>query len=651
MSATINSIPASQIVSVVPSVVNAGGAGLDLIELMLTTNPRFPIGQVLSFPSQAAVASYAGATSLEAIETAVYFGGFIGATKLPGAVLFAQYPAANVGAYLRGGSVAALTLTQLQALAGVITITIDGTPHTSSSINLSSATSFSSAAALITTGLGLTGPTVASVTGSFGASSTGSGSGTNLTLSSTTGVIHPGTATSASISGTGVPANTYIVSQTSGTTGGDGVYVTNNATTSSGATITVTSTTADITAIGSGTLAVGQELTGTSLSTTTYISSQTSGTPGGIGVYVTTAAHSVGSETITAVTPVVSYDSISGGFVIISSTTGASSTIGYATGTLAAPLNLTSATGAVLSQGAAATTPGAFMASVIGITTDWATFQTIFDPDNGSGNTNKLAFAAWVNSTGNRYAYLCTDTDITATQSTAATGSLGYTLKASGSSGTIPLYQPVGGANHLAAFVGGFAASLNFEQTNGRATLAFRGQSGLVPSVTDATSATNLLANDYVFYGAYATANQAFRWMYNGQITGLFSWADSYLNQIWFNNACQLALMEMLGNYLSIPYNPVGYGYIRAALMDPINAALNFGAIRANVPLSSAQASEVNAIAGMKVDDVLGTRGWYLVIQPATAQVRALRNSPTIILLYMDGQSVQRITLSSILVQ
>ena len=64
-----------------------------------------------------------------------------------------------------------------------------------------------------------------------GASFTGTGSGTNLTISAVTGLIEPGQL----VQGTGVPASTTIVSQTSGTPGGAGVYVTNNATTSSGA--------------------------------------------------------------------------------------------------------------------------------------------------------------------------------------------------------------------------------------------------------------------------------------------------------------------------------------------------------------------------------------------------------------------------------
>jgi hypothetical protein len=67
-----------------------------------------------------------------------------------------------------------------------------------------------------------------------GATFTGTGSGTNLTASAVTGLIGIGDV----ITGTGVPANTSIISQTSGTTGGAGVYVTSNATTSSSAALT-----------------------------------------------------------------------------------------------------------------------------------------------------------------------------------------------------------------------------------------------------------------------------------------------------------------------------------------------------------------------------------------------------------------------------
>jgi hypothetical protein len=62
-----------------------------------------------------------------------------------------------------------------------------------------------------------------------GATFTGTGTGTNLAVTSVTGMIQPGQL----VIGTGVPANTTIVSGPPG--GGAGTYVTSNATTSSGA--------------------------------------------------------------------------------------------------------------------------------------------------------------------------------------------------------------------------------------------------------------------------------------------------------------------------------------------------------------------------------------------------------------------------------
>jgi hypothetical protein len=63
----------------------------------------------------------------------------------------------------------------------------------------------------------------------------GTGSGANLTVTNVVGgTLRPNYA----IAGSGVPAGTTIVSQTSGPIGGAGVYVTSGATTSSGATLT-----------------------------------------------------------------------------------------------------------------------------------------------------------------------------------------------------------------------------------------------------------------------------------------------------------------------------------------------------------------------------------------------------------------------------
>lgn len=489
-------IPASAIVKINPGVIGGGGSALALNGIILTNSGAVPIGAVQPFSSAGAVGSFFSPASGEKALADVYFSGYDSSTAKPGRLFFAQYAAADVAAYLRSGSLAAMTLAQLKALTGTLIVTIDGAEITSLAINMASATSFSDAASIITIAL-------------------------------------------------------------------------------------------DSSAFAS-------------------------------------------------------YDSVRAAFVITSGTTGAGSTITAATGTLAVSLKLTTTTGAVTSQGAVASTPAAAMDAVKAKTLNWASFMTAFEPDID----DKLAFAAWTNAQGNRFAYVCWDTDVTAEQS-GNTTALGPQLIALNSSGTVPVYMD----KLHAAFVLGAVAAIDFARTNGRITLAFKSQSGLAASVTDQTVADNLIANGYNFYGAYATANDGFTFLYPGQVTGDYAFLDEFVNQVWLNSALQLAMMSLLTAVPSIPYTPQGYSLIDAACLDPINAALNFGAIRENVPLSSAQKAQVNNAAGTPIDQVLSTRGWYLQILPATAQVRAARGTPSMTFWYMDGGSVQAIILASIVIQ
>lgn len=640
----MSTIPASEIANVTPSVLAAGGSALDLVGLVLTTTARIPIGTVQSFATQTAVANYFGSSSPEANLATKYFLGFDNSTAKPGSVLFAQYNAAAASAFLRGGNVSTLTLAQIQAINGTLSVTIDSVVK-SASISLAAATSLSNAAVIITDALVITGVTTAVVTASQGATFTGTGAGTNLTTSAVTGVIHPGD----SVTGTGVPGGTTIVSQTSGTTGGAGVYVTSAATTSAGAALTTTSTTMEVTGLTSGAIAVGNVLSGAGVSADTYVTALGTGT-GGVGTYITSVAQQHASTTVTAKVPGVVYDSVSGGFQINSGTTGATSTITFATGAISAALALTSATGAVLSQGAAAAVPGAFMDGIVSATQNWASFLLGFDPDNGSGNAQKLLFAQWTNGKSNRYAFICWDTDASPTTTVPATTSLGALIATSNLSGTILIYTPLVSSNAsgaVAAFIAGAIASISFTSLGGRTTLAFRSQTGLVADVTVQTIAANLIANAYNYYGAFATANTNFVFFNNGTCSGPFLWADSYIDQVWLNNSLQLALMTLLTGVGSIPYNNAGFAQIESALADPINAGVNFGAIRAGIQLSASQISAVNNAAGLKIDGTLSQRGWYLQISSASPTVRQARNSPPTTFWYVDGQSIQKINVTS----
>ncbi|MGP2516373.1 DUF3383 domain-containing protein [Yersinia sp. 2545 StPb PI] len=487
-------IPAKKIVQVNPGVLSAGGSAVDLNGLILTTNTAIPIGSTLQFSSADAVSKYFGATSTEAEMSGIYFGGYLNATKMPGLLNLTQYPSADVSAYLRSGSLAAMKLDELKLLTGSLTISVDGTPVTAASISLAAATSFSSAATILATALSLP----------------------------------------------------------------------------------------------------------------------------------------------------VTFDSIQSAFTIKSTTSGAASTIGYATGTLSAGLKLTNATSAVTSQGADQTNPVEFMTNLVLRTQNFGAFTTAFEPELES----KLAFSQWTNSTNKRYAYIGFDTDANAIVADS-TNTWAYAVKQAEYEGSCMVY---GDLTH-AAFVLGVTAAIDFTRTNGRITYAFKRQGGLLPSTTDETEATNLIANGYNFYGRYATSSDEWNFFYPGSVSGSFKWMDAYVNQIQLNASLQSAMLNLLLSVGSIPYNNPGYALVETACLDPLNAAINFGAIRTGTTLSETQIAQIQFAIGSDVSQAIIAKGYYLQIVPATAQIRSARTSPSMTLYYADGGAIQKLTLASIEIQ
>jgi len=83
-------------------------------------------------------------------------------------------------------------------------------------------------------------------------------------------------------------------------------------------------------------------------------------------------------------------------------------------------------------------------------------------------------------------------------------------------------------------------------------------------------------------------------------------------------------------------------------MVDSINAAVNFGTIRAGITLSESQAAQVNAAAGRSVSQTIEQQGYYLQILDPGATVRANRGTPVINFWYTDGGAIQQISIASI---
>lgn len=179
------SIPASQIVNVNPSVLSSGGSPLSMNAVFLSENANLPTGQAVSFATADSVGEYFGFTSAEYQAAAVYFKGFDGSTIKPGTLIFFAYNKAIEGAFLLGASVKSLSLNELKKINGTLSVIIDGSEKKAASLNLSGAKSFSNAAELIGTALGSVTVTFDSQLQAFKVAS--STTGTTSTIAFATG--------------------------------------------------------------------------------------------------------------------------------------------------------------------------------------------------------------------------------------------------------------------------------------------------------------------------------------------------------------------------------------------------------------------------------------------------------------------------------
>lgn len=157
-----------------------------------------------------------------------------------------------------------------------------------------------------------------------------------------------------------------------------------------------------------------------------------------------------------------------------------------------------------------------------------------------------------------------------------------------------------------------------------------------------------MLANGYSFYGSYAEASSQFNFLYDGNLPGKWKWLDTFIDQVYLNSQFRASLIALLTSIGAVPYNEQGYSLIRAAMIDSIASALNFGTIRAGVTLSESQKAQVNAAAGRSVGQTIEQQGYYLQILDPGSTVRAARGTPVINFWYTDGGSIQQINIASI---
>ena len=618
------SVNADKLVQIVPRVIDAGTSGLTFSGLILTQSELPPTGRVLQFAGAQAVADYFGSETDEARAARIYF------QYLPGFLLFAPYRATAAAAWLRGAAYEG-TLADLKLVRdGTLKITIDGIERTANGVDFYTATSLSDCAQRLQTALSQT-PEREATAGTL----TG-GPVTN---------VEPLKAVSAGkldLSVDGTEQNLADLNFASVASLAD----------VAGVLTTALSGKATVTVSGSS-LVITSATTGAS-STVSYASDPepTGGVADlaeALGLTQDTGAVSIaGTAAYQPKAPVVTYNSQTQAFQITSGETGSASAVAYGqsagSGTdLSQVLNLTEQLGAVQSEGTDGQSLTDCLTGVLKSARDWVSFSTIWEPERAE----KLELATWCSGHDTRFVYVMWDTDNTARVqgSTASAGyAITHTLELDG---TCCVWDTL----DVAAGVMGAIACLNFDQREGRTTLAFRQFEGVTVTCDDDGDYDALIANGYNCYADFATASAQFKFFQDGQVSGKFEWLDTYCNAIALKDALQLNILDLLAAVRSLPYNEDGYASVRTACLDTINRFINFGAIRTGISLSQTQKVQLLQEIGKDVSQTLESAGWYMQITDPGAVIRGQRQSPNCAFYYMDGGSIQKIVMSATAIQ
>lgn len=148
------SIPASLIVNITPRILSAGGNELEFNGLFLTKNSLVPLSSpVLTFTSAEAVGEYFGITSIEYAVSVIYFKGYDNSFAKPRHIHFARRVDVGVSAYIRGGAYTGELSAIKEITSGAFNIEVNGTSIEASSLDFSSATSFSDVATTLQTAM------------------------------------------------------------------------------------------------------------------------------------------------------------------------------------------------------------------------------------------------------------------------------------------------------------------------------------------------------------------------------------------------------------------------------------------------------------------------------------------------------------------
>ena len=348
----------------------------------------------------------------------------------------------------------------------------------------------------------------------------------------------------------------------------------------------------------------------------------------------------VAAELATAIGAVSgAYNSDQNAIILTTTETGDAASISLATsastGTdVSALLGLTSGAGAVLSQGTDALTAAQNMNLITTVSRNWVGFTTLYSTELDEAS----ALAAWAD-IDDDYVYFDWSTDSKMTnQSTQATTKAAQLAENNYNC----LAMVYGTAQETAAFLA-VGASIDWSAIQGIKTWFAKSASGIKASVLsdEVSEALDDLRVNYV--GAFATRNAEFDFINRGcLISGIYQWIDALYGMIWFKARIQRQIMDGFASINRAPYNAVGFAYVEAWLLDPINEAKRNGVIDTGLALSASQVQQLlTETANPTIQQDLYSKGYWYLIESPSANVRTQRGSPRLGLWYTYAGSIQ----------
>lgn len=493
------------VISTTAGIVQPSGDRLDFTAMVLSQNPSLPLGMVKTFESASLVSDFFGVSTPETQIANKYFNGFDNSTRKPSKISYSFFSPSDTASVIYGAPLDGVDLTTLQGFSGKLTITDETGAVTTTTINLSGATSFSNAVTIINTKVAL--------------------------------------------------------------------------------------------------------------------------------------AHSNA--------PVGVYDSVRNAFVFTAQTFGAGTFLTFDnTGVsfFADQIGASVFSGATLVSGADAQNLTGTLDTIILSERNWVSLLTVFEPSD----TEKVELSEWANNQNSNYLYIGWGVNPNDYDPSNSTDFASVIAPLEHESTAI-----IHGNMEHAAFMAGTIASIDTNRDNGWITLAYKSQSGLLPTISSTDNAIALEDKKYNFYGDWASRSQNKKMLMHGAMIGRWSWIDDFLGQIYLRSGFQESGLSLLTQIRRLPYNRESYEKLKSVWIgDVIAPALDIGIISAGVALDLTQKVLIDSLTGHDDSgEIVATTGWFLSIEDPTAAARVARETPIIVFVYTSGQAIHRLHIPVFLAQ